>query len=639
MKQFFVIIITVLTSLFVSLEFVNAKDNDKNWFKSRLLTRVKEAFIAVSDPEKEKPIKVDVKHHNIYAANTIEGPGREEATSYDTSIYEAGLYAQTELFNGSAVSRNNRYPVTTSTAFTSNSWVDITASLSSVLTAGASLRLYTMSDSDYDASRPGQPSSRTGRVFGVMLPPGNYTALVGGLANPPGIPVPSPNMSLWDAFLETKGKNSRWRIETGALYPTMGKPYNKYLNMEYFLFRTPISQMSIFGHWIGQDKIFSEAEPLIRMPGYGLKLSGESGEFNAEVFSLYNDESPITINRVYNYGGARLGYNTARFRTAASMITSTQGVPRPTNGTDPNRRREDLRCIEAEYDIFPDCGLYGAFASSSFGENGLRSGNMYNGNATLFGLRGNLFRKRVQADLRYYSMDPNYEPLGQHKRSVYPTGYCGFRGEVRYYWKMPREKKDEKKQRNSISVQASNFNQLNPDVNTVAKRGGGSFAVEDYIFPDGGMPGIPNGSGGRISVFSSDFNIKFTNIPVEIGGYWERLHMGRSTDALGRMYCKDVDNLSIWMDYELTKTIELVAGYRQVDFSGNWYLEDSQRPFSQAAWIPKVGFIYDNDLDLKVSAQYHFYNYIDRSPSVKNSMPQNNNWNGGVFFFETSLSF
>jgi len=582
-------------------------------------------------------VKLTLKHQNVYASNSVDGKGAKSATSYDTSVYEAGLFNSVLPLNGTVISPNPRFPMVSSSAFTSNTYINFDADCGNGLSSGASLKLYTCSDTD-SPSEPGVPSQRTARVFGVMMPSGNWNAITPGVPGIPGItpvPIPSFNSALCNIFAGGKGKLSSWKMEAGDLYPTMGKPYNKYLNMEHFLFRTPISQMSIFGHWIRQDKLYSEIQPLIRMPGYGAKFSGSTRKLNYEIFSLKNDETPITPGRSYNYGGGRLGISDKKLRLAGSCIGSWEKVWGPAvTFAGMSGRYETLYCLEGEYDMNRNLGFYGSLAATRYREDGLRSGDVFHGGASQAGARYRSGDRRLQADLRYQHLDPNYDPMGHHKRSTYPTNYRGPRVEMKYSWANPEEYL---KGHNMVAFHYCDFSQVNPAVNLTPTAGFTTFASRDYLFPDGGAD---NGTAGSMKLFSPEFDIKIRPLDLEIGGYYENLRLSRGIDSFGREYDKQVGNLSLWVDAEPCRRVELLLGYREVTLSGNWYVKETPYAFNQKATIPKVGIIYENDIDLRLTAQVHFYHFKDSSPSAtKNAFPSDNDWRSTLFFLETTYNF
>lgn len=592
-----------------------------------------------SEIQDSDKVKTSVRHHHIYASDSLSGKGMNLATSFDTTIYEAGLFRNLTTSNGTLITRSSQFPMTSSSAFTSNTWINFDAQCSENLSTGAKLRLYTESDSDYDASKPGSPYGRTARVFGVMMPTGNFNALVPGrpgFADAP--PLPSFNTSLDKAYVSGKGPRSCWMLEGGNLYPSMGSQYNKYLGMEHFLFRLPVSQMSIFGHMKRQDKLYSESIPLNRMPGYGVKGSGEIGRINYECFALRNEETPLTINRDYEYGGLRAGYSSEKLRLAGSFMSSAQLKARSFEEPDlPSRRSEDISALEGEYDISPAIGLYGSVAASHYREDGIRSSLVFPGHASIFGIHAFFLEKKLQADLRWQYLDPNFEPISHHKRSVYPTNYTGTRYEVKYYFGSGEEMK---KERNMVACHVCSFSQVDANVNIEPGRGFDSFALPDYIFPSGTTAAMPNTVKGNISIFSPEFDLRFKDFPFHFGGYYEDLRLLRGMDASGRSYDKRVTNLSAWADLELGRRIELVAGLRKVNFDGSWFVTDNPYAFSQTGTIRKIGIAYDTHQNLKVNAMYHMYDFADSSPSrAADKSTSDNNWSGGLFFLETSITF
>ncbi|GEM_PF-2448512 len=632
----------IIAALFLLL-FLLSSDCTAAWSEGESEKKKK---IAAAVGEKGQAEAVDndkitcsVKHHNIYVSNMLSGPGADSATSFDMTIYEAGLFRRFEYGNDSLISPNLSFPIGGSSSFTSNTWLKYDAHCTSSLSTGATLRFYTMADNDRGGDIPGTPMSRLARSYGVMAPIASFTAVVPGSYLIPDIPFPASYLSLSRFYLEGKGDKSRWTLEGGELYPTMGKPYNKYLNMEHFLFRTPISQLSVAGHWKKQDALFSEALPLERMPGYGVKYSGETGKMNYELFSLKNGEMPNSLNREYDYFGARAGFVDKKVRCAASAITSQRKTVRveETPGL-PMNRHESLLGVEAEYDLSSSLGLYGALTSSSYDEDGIRSGLGFHGSSQLFGIHGSFFNNSLQADLRYQYLDPDYEPLTHTKKAIYPSNYQGFRYEVKYSWASTEREK--KKGKNMVAVHGSSLSQIDGNINLRPDDGFNHFAAADYIFPDGGSRWVNNGTRGKVSIFSPEFCVKLRKLPFEVGGYYERLQMSRDLDALGRTYDKRVDNLSIWLDYEFNDTMELVLGLRNVDFKGNWYLKDKIYNFNQNAIIPKVGFIYDNDRNIKINAQMQFMNFTDTSPAnYEKGIASDNNWKSSLFFIETSVTF
>ncbi|MDQ7823664.1 MAG: hypothetical protein RDV48_12765, partial [Candidatus Eremiobacteraeota bacterium] len=634
-RVFFCLVIAALTCLLASFPMpAEGKESEKRGL-SKVIGELK------NDSDR---VKCTVKHHNIYASNGISGPGAELATSFDMTIYEAGLYRRFELQNDTLLTRNFGFPIAGGSAFTSNTWLSFDARCTQSLTGGASVRLYTMADTDNGSSVPGTPMNRLARSYGVMAPNTAFTSAVPGIPGIPSIPIPGFFANLSRLYLEGKGERSRWTVEAGELYPTMGKPYNKYLAMDQFLFRTPISQLSVLGHWKKQDALFSEAIPLDRMPGYGLKWSGEAGAFNYEVFSLKNFEMPTTLNREYDYHGVRAGYAKGKVRGAASFITSRRNMLRPEGPPAiPSSSQESLLGAEGEYDISPSFGLYGALTSSRYHEDGARAGIVFPGSATLLGLRGKFLNDRLTADLRYQYLDPDYEPLVHTKKAVYPSNYEGMRYELKYNW--ADNPKDLKKGKNMVALHVASLSQIDGNINISSQDGYDHFAVNDYIFPAGGTKWVNNSVKGTVNIFAPEFCFKFRRFPfktteIEFGGYYENLRLQRGTDALGRSYDKTVDNLSLWMDIEFIKHVEFVLGMREVTTSGHWFQNDLNYRFSQKCTIPKAGIVFDNDDTLKFSAHMHFFNFADSSPSnYGGAFSSTNDWKGSLFLLESSYNF
>ncbi|MGV8125167.1 MAG: hypothetical protein AB2L14_35925 [Candidatus Xenobiia bacterium LiM19] len=629
--------VTVFLILLLSSTCTAAWSEGEAEKKKRIAAELKDKIKAeTSDNDK---IKCSVKHHNMYVSNMLSGPGASSATSFDMTIYEAGLFRRVEYGNDSLISPNLSFPIGGTSAFTSNTWLKCDARCTSSLSTGATLRAYTMADNDKGGATPGTPMSRLARSYGVMPPIASFTAVVPGSYIIPDIPFPASYLSLSRFYLEGKGNKSRWTLEGGELYPTMGKPYNKYLNMEHFLFRTPISQPSVLGHWKKQDALFSEALPLERMPGYGVKYSGETGKMNYELFSLKNGEMPNALNREFDYSGARAGYSDKKVRCAASAITSHRKTIRveETPGL-PMNRQESLLGLEAEYDLSPSIGLYSALTSSSYCEDGARSGLGFIGSSQLYGIHGAFFNRSLQADLRYQYLDPDYEPLTHTKKAVYPSNYQGFRYELKYSWASTEREK--KKGKNMVAVHGCSLSQIDGNINLRAEGGFNHFAAADYIFPDGGSRWVNNSTKGTVNVFSPELCISLRKTPFEVGGYYERLQMTRGIDASCRSYDKRVDNLSLWMDYRINPTLELIFGIRRVDFKGHWYQKEKLYNFRQNASIPKLGISYDNDRDLKINAQMQFMNFTDNSPvNLGNGAASDNDWKSSLFFIETTITF
>ena len=594
---------------------------------------------AIEESAYTDKIKCSVRHHNMYVSNMLSGPGAASATSFDMTIYEAGLFRRFELGNDSLMSPNLSFPISGTSAFTSNTWLQCDGRCTPSLSTGALLRMYTMADNDRGGSIPGTPMSRLARSYGVMAPLTSFNAVVPGSALIPDIPFPASYLSLARFYLQGKGDRSLWTLEGGELYPTMGKPYNRYLNMDQFLFRTPISQLSVLGHWKKQDALFSEALPLERMPGYGVKYSGETGKMNYELFSLRNGEMPNSLNREYEYFGARAGFSDKKMRCAASAISSQRKTIRAEESPVlPMRRHESLLGFEAEYDLSSSLGLYGAITSSSYSEDGVRSGLGFHGSSQLYGIHWTSQNRSLQADLRYQYLDPDYEPLNHTKKAVYPSNYQGFRYEMKYSW--AANDREKKKGKNMLALHGCSLSQIDGNINLRPQEGFSHFAVADYIFPDGGSRWLNNSSKGTVNIFSPELCIKFRNTPFELGGYYERLQMSRGLDALGRSYDKRVDNLSVWMDCEMTDRLELVLGLRSVDFKGHWYQKDRIYYFNQNAMIPKIGIVYDNDRDIKINANMQFMSFVDRSPAnYGKGAPSDNDWKSSLFFIETNISF
>jgi len=629
--------VTVFLCLLLSSDCTAARSEEEAEKNKKISAELKEK-IRTDTPDYDK-IKCSVKHHNMYVSNTLSGPGASSATSFDMTIYEAGLFRRFEYGNDSLISPNLSFPIGGTSAFTSNTWLKCDACCSPSLSTGAALRAYTMADNDRGITTPGTPMSRLARSYGVMAPLTSFTAVVPGSFIIPDIPFPASYLSLSRLYLEGKGEKSRWTLEGGELYPTMGKPYNKYLNMEHFLFRTPISQLSVLGHWKKQDALFSEALPLERMPGYGVKYSGETGKINYELFSLRNGEMPNALNREFDYFGARAGFADKKVRCALSTITSHRKTIRAeeTPGL-PMNRQESLMGLEAEFDLSPSFGLYSALTTSSYCEDGARSGMGFVGSSQLYGIHGAFIKRSLQADLRYQYLDPDYEPLTHTKKAIYPSNYQGFRYEVKYSWASTEIEK--KKNKNMMSVHGCSLSQIDGNINLRLDGGFSHFAAPDYIFPDGGSRLLNNSTKGTVNVFSPEFCISLRKTPFDVGGYYERLQMTRGIDALGRSYDKRVENLSLWMDYRINPTLELIFGIRRVDFKGHWYQKEKLYSFRQNASIPKLGISYDNDRDLKINAYLQFMNFTDSSPvNFGNGTSSDNDWKGSLFFIETTVTF
>ncbi len=619
-------------------------------FTVLFLSSAVRCYAASEQPEKDKKqtttpaekdkkngkLKFSLKHKNIYASSSLSGKGADLATSYDTSIYEASLFKSTTVANGSLVTQNSRYPMASSCAFTSETFLDWIYSINPQMSAGLSVKVYTNSDTDKEGA-PGSPYQRTSRVFGVMMPVGNFTGMSPGMPGVSSVPLPGFYVGLWNFFLSGKTENSSWKLEIGDLYPSMGKQYNKYLNMEHFLFRTPVSQMSIFGHWNRQDKYYSEVEPISRMPGYGAKISGRSGKVNYEAFTLKNDETPITLGQEFSYYGVRAGLADTAYRAALSFIGSEQDLFGNAAGSGVKNKKENLLGLEVEYDLTKSIGFYGAMGFSDYHEDGGRSGQNFSGNAFVGGIMYKSADEKFKADIRYQHVDPNFEPIGHHKNSIYPYNYAGPRAEIQYSWATEKEKKEGQ---NFVQLSYSDYSQINPDINTVKGRGANSFSKSDYLFPDDGRSDFTNGSAGHVKILSPELNVTFRNSIFELGGYYEKMNLEKSLNSMSESYNKQVDNFSLWGELDLIKNTEFFFGYREVNFSGSWLQKSNPYSFNQKATIPKIGINYDNERDFKVSAQVHFYSYNDYSNSITESeVASDNDWRGTLFLLETNIKF
>ena len=571
---------------------------------------------------KNSKFKFEIKHKNIYASNSLSGNGSNNATSYDMSIYESSLYRNSALLDNSIYFTNPSYPLISGTAFTSETFFTLKYKASDQISAGLSAQLYSNSDSDHPDTQ-GTASQRISRVFGVSQPLGNWTSITQNSNGISSVQIPHFHFGLWNLFLQGTTKNSNWKFEVGSINLNMGKGINKYLDSDVFIFRTPVNQMSIFGHFTRQGRLFSEMEYQQRMPGYGVKLTGNIDKINYEIFSLKNDETPITIGQIYSYSGIRAGIADKKYRLFLDAIHSNQNLFGSSASDGIHKKSENIFGLEYEQDFTENFAIYGSSVISQYKEHGNSSRN-FDANAYLGGI---VYKPndKFTVGIKYQHLDPNYEPIGHHKNSVYIYNYKGLKTELKYTWATELEKQQK---HNQITLSYSDFSQVDASINKK------EFARSDYIFPDL-TPDIA-ADAGKIKILSPEFNIQFRNLKSGIGGYYEKLSMEKNIINQDFTFHRQADNYSLWANIDFTKQLELILGYREVNFSGEWMGKSESYISNQKCSIPKIGLSYDNETDLKISAHVHFYDFKDFSAKDTGI---DNDWKSTLFLLETKLDF
>lgn len=617
-KDFHIMKIIIITILSLLLFFYLAGPA-----YSENKTTNSEQKIELTTPLKDKsnPFKLNIDHKSIFASSSLSGEGAKNATSYDMSIYESSLYRSFGLLDKSIYFTNPNFPVVDGSAFTSETFFNLTYKASDKITAGLSAQLYSNADSDYPDGK-GVQSQRISRVFGVSQPLGHWTGRTNNSNGISSVKIPNLYFGFWNMFLQGKTENSNWKLELGSINLNMSKGINKYLDSDLFLFRTPINQMSIFGHFSRQGKYFSEIEAQQRMPGYGARFMGNTNDVYYELFSLKNDESPVSIGQRYSYYGARVGIAKDEYRLFLDAIHSTQNLFSTAASDGIYKKSEDLLAIEYEHDFTKKFAAYGSAVISKYSEYGVSNRN-FDDNAFVGGIAYKP-NEKFTVGIKYQHLGPNYEPIGHHKNSVYIYNYKGFKTDLKYTWGTELEKQNK---RNFVTLSYSNFFQIDPNINKK------DFSKSDYIFPDL-TPDITAGA-GRVQILSPEFNIRFRNYGIDLGGYYEKLNM--SKDLMGhKPFNRQTDNYSIWANIDISKQLELILGYREVNFSGEWMNKSESYSSYQKCFIPKIGVAYERDEDFEISAQFNFYNFKDFS---SNELGVNNDWENTLFLLETKLHF
>lgn len=598
----------------------SATDSDKKSDKKDL------AIDVAKDSDEDNSWKFAAVSRNLAVFSSIFGPGASLASLYDFSIYNSSMYKSIKVSNGTGISMNSKYPLVSGSAFTSETALSGAYKLNSNLTAGFSLNLYANLDSD-DVNLPGEPIQRLSRVYGVNIPSGNWTSL----QSAPYLEsskIPGLFLALDKIYVKGESERSNWALEAGSLYPSLGKKYNKYINVNYFLLRYPVSQMSAFGHLSSLDSIYSGFDEEESTPSYGVRFSGKSNDFYYEAFSCAVDESPVSVGEFFRYSGLTLGLASENLRLGLSFAHCFGGLlGEEAEEAQANTCRQDVFGLNGEYD-FSDCfGAFFMMGTTDYNQNGALDGHRYAGRAFYGGASLHSADKRSQFKVSWQHVSPDYDPLGFHKASIFHNNYEGCKFEALKYWGTEEERE---KERNKFAISYSDLSQIETDIGNPDFKY--KYIYGDYFFPDGGV-----GARGKVTVLAPSLNVYFRNLKLSVGAEYEKMRLFRSEDYLGSEYLKNVDNYSFWAAYDIDKHWNVAAGYREVNFGGEWSVDEENIPYLQKVSIPKIQICYKNENYSKINLQAQFLDFKDMTPFVP--LASENDWHGAVLLLETSLMF
>lgn len=574
--------------------------------------------------KKLEDISYYIENHSVYASNNMIGnSGIPNATTYDMSFFEWNLgrgVTRNASTNLSSITQNASYPMANSTALTSNTKLGFKSKLNEKTSVGADFEIYTASDSDNVPPAVSARRWRTAQVFGATQPGGlGYNALlpeaVAGNRIQPGSAV-----QLFNIWASQKGENYQWKGSFGSFWP-FSESKNE-VKLDHFFFRSPVSNMSIFGHQIKTDKEFIDFKSLPgREPVRGVKIDGKFGQFDYNLFTGQFDETPRLTNTYYRMTGGRLGYTYKKFGIGVNVAGAELTNPRTAAPTR-NYQRENNYGADASYAFTDTFKAYGAYATSRYTENGPRINLNYAGNAAVVGFLADKVLKVLTVRLQYQRVDKNYEPLNIHKGETYPPNYQGIMADVKYPF--PQKL-------GYLSLTYYDLSQVDPDANSTKNIT--TDAQNDYTFTGTGGAGsaLVNTAVGRIRILSPEFVYNVPGDKWKIGGYHEEISFNRPADAAGATYYKRQGNTSLWVHYKFDKKFTGILGYRNLNFTGNW----NGNPINHRMTIPKIGFMYEIDKDISATILYNRYSFADSAIAGSGL----NNWQDSQLLTEFRIKF
>lgn len=578
-----------------------------------------------AEKDAEARVRTEARNRSIAVSASLFGPGRDAATVYDMPLYNAGMLRKIKESNGSGLTVNSKYPLASGSSFSSETVMKALFRLSPGMTAGISLGLYDYLDSD-DSNRPGKPIQRLSRVYGVNCPPGNFTLAAPGDPSIASRALPGALLSLENLFLSGGGERSKWKLEAGNLKPSTGKDYNKYADSNRFILKSPFSQYCVYGRMSPFDEYYMGSDPDKRTYDYGVKLSGNSGDFNYELFSLSHDEGPTTLNRYGGYSGATVGIATERVRLGVTAARCAENFMNEEDDPGLSRGVQNILGIHGEYD-FSDClSMFFMASSTDYSQDGALAGDRYSGSAFMGGLVLSTRDGRSSIRASWQHVGADYDPLDYHKASIYHNNYEGVSLKASRCW---GSEEDMRKGRNVMSLSYYDLSQIKRDA-------GAASSVDGRLQGDYFFNGAGTGATGRITMLTPSVNAYFEKTGISVGAEYEKMRLWRPQDSAGSVFSKSVDNWSIWSSWEMNDHWRLKGGYREVSMGGEWTLDGKLLPFLQKASIPKLEITYRNREHSKVTLHAEFQDFKDMTPGTNGSL---NDWHGTLVYVDTSLRF
>lgn len=547
-------------------------------------------------------VKFYVDNHSFYVDNNVSGDGQANATTLDMSLFEWGLGNNNTVANGSIITRNASFAITRASAVTTNTKLGARAKMKENMTAGLDLEIYTRSG---DAT--------AGRVFGVQLPVGNY-----GDGNANG--QPTATARLWNLWAEQKNGDFKYKAVLGSIIPDISKGERNLVRLGSFFIRSLVTSMSILGHQFGIDKKSNFTDISGRHPLFGFEVTGSYKNYDFTFFRGTTEQTPVTA-AAFNDRQMTIGRIGAKFGKFGIGLEGTGAYGN--NPAVPFWQGENLWGADASYKFTDHFSFYGALATSTYTRSDRT--DVYNGTSDIVGFLANLsflgkFFEKSTLKLEYQSIDKNYEPLNIHKSEHYPRNYAGFQG----IWKLPVKGGE-------FSLTGYSLEQIDPDVsftNYPARD-----AQNDYIFPG---TAAANTEKGKIIILSPMIDYTISGTKLNVAGYYEVVSLRRGQDASGTYYYKRMNNLSLWVNYPFTDKFLFTAGFRNWDATGRWTVGGINYNISNNQTIPKVGFTYKVNPDIKATLLYDWYTFTDNSGAAA---AFNNSWTNGQLLGEITLKF
>lgn len=572
--------------------------------------------------EENKKVKTEIRNRTIEAVSHVSGTGKVNASFYDMPLYNSGMLRKIKVSNGSGLSLNSKYPFASGASFTSDTLISAKYSFSDCISAGISAGIFTCMDSD-DHNSEGKPIQRPSRVMGTNTPYSNRTMLY---QDDRSSWLPGAMPYLDRAYLEFKGKHSSCKAEAGNIKPSSGKKYCKFINTNWFLFKSPHSQYSRFGRMSDLDAFYTASPKDTRTYDYGARISGKSNDFYYELFSLSYDKGPHEPETYGRYCGASLGIASEKLRIGTIIAKGCANFLGDEAKNGRNSAVMNSLSFHGEYDITDSFSAFFMTSHTDYREDGRDTGNTYGGGAFCAGLALSSPDMMRSAKISWQRVSPDYDPLGYHKASVFHNNYQGINIELSGCW---GNADDRKKNRNCASLKYYNLSQIDPSASSAS--GSGRYIYGDYFFKETG-----DGAKGKIKMLTPSVNIYLRNLNLSAGAEYEKMRLYRPEDSDGLRYRKNIDNYSVWASWSIDDRWTLTGGYRETNFGGEWISGGAAIPSLQKLSMPKIEVAYKNGEYFSSCIHAEFPDFHDMT---KNTEGYLNDWHGSTVYMDTSFKF